>query len=517
MLSLLGLEAAIRGFASLFRLGSAAHFLLLWCTVISFIRLAGLFNLVIALVLAAGTVFLVGYTPAIAMLAIFGALVLWLYGSFWLTGAIIITGGALFAANQGRLAVSVTVIYAVYSIISSGGWFWLLICIALSFISSDLAVYFLSPVDKDEKFSQTKAEHTPFSQQKSFNGRSSDYGGPHSDTYQGNADSTRSSTGASTSGANEGDPLSAEEEVARVLSCNDHYAILGFARYEAFDASSLKREYRKKAIIVHPDKNGGNDQAEEAFKRLQNAYEVLLDAMKKKTYDEELRREEILMTIRRHHVHANGRNGAPDCGCKHSEDDGEDLPANSRRISCRKCGNNHAWISTNKTKLRARWCQECQDHHPAKDGDGWVEQTVQAFFFGIFQKDDIPHAYACADGMVYEVTEWVRCQGLKCQPNTHKPSFHVNTSGIGKSPTTKPRSARDTPTGADGFPFPGFHSNMTEQEFFDWVKNNSSNFTDMNGGVPFPDGSPFSERGSPAKPGSATKTRGKKKKGKKQW
>lgn len=50
MLSLLGLEAAIRGFASLFRLGSAAHFLLLWCTVISFIRLAGLFNLVIALV-----------------------------------------------------------------------------------------------------------------------------------------------------------------------------------------------------------------------------------------------------------------------------------------------------------------------------------------------------------------------------------------------------------------------------------------------------------------------------------
>ncbi len=30
--------------------------------------------------------------------------------------------------------------------------------------------------------------------------------------------------------------------------------------------------------------------------------------------------------------------------------------------------------------------QECQDYHQAKDGDGWVEQCGQPFFFGIFQK-----------------------------------------------------------------------------------------------------------------------------------
>lgn len=34
-----------------------------------------------------------------------------------------------------------------------------------------------------------------------------------------------------------------------------------------------------------------------------NDRQVLLDAIKKKTYDEELRREDLLMTIRRHHVH----------------------------------------------------------------------------------------------------------------------------------------------------------------------------------------------------------------------
>lgn len=154
--------------------------------------------------------------------------------------------GALFAANQGRFAVFTTMSYAVYSMKGSGGWLGLLFCIALSFISSDLALYFLSSVEKEEKFTQTKAEQTPPSHQKSFNGRSSDGSMPYADFSQGNVDSARSSTGASTSGANEGDPLSAEEEVARVLGCNDHYAVLEFARYDAFDVSSLKREYRKK-------------------------------------------------------------------------------------------------------------------------------------------------------------------------------------------------------------------------------------------------------------------------------
>jgi DnaJ family protein C protein 14 len=38
----------------------------------------------------------------------------------------------------------------------------------------------------------------------------------------------------------------------------------------------LKREYRKKAMLVHPDKNMGNERAAEAFKKLQNAYELSL-------------------------------------------------------------------------------------------------------------------------------------------------------------------------------------------------------------------------------------------------
>lgn len=43
--------------------------------------------------LAAGAIFLVGYTPAFVLLGLFGTAVLWLYGSFWMTGAVIIVGG----------------------------------------------------------------------------------------------------------------------------------------------------------------------------------------------------------------------------------------------------------------------------------------------------------------------------------------------------------------------------------------------------------------------------------------
>jgi len=43
--------------------------------------------------LAAGAIFFVGYTPAFVLLGFSGMAVLWLYGSFWLTGAVVIVGG----------------------------------------------------------------------------------------------------------------------------------------------------------------------------------------------------------------------------------------------------------------------------------------------------------------------------------------------------------------------------------------------------------------------------------------
>ncbi|MDO4464256.1 MAG: DnaJ domain-containing protein, partial [Bacillota bacterium] len=63
----------------------------------------------------------------------------------------------------------------------------------------------------------------------------------------------------------------------------DYYEVLGLDK--SADAAAIKKAYRKLAKKYHPDTNAGNPQAEEKFKEVTEAYNVLSDEEKKKLYD----------------------------------------------------------------------------------------------------------------------------------------------------------------------------------------------------------------------------------------
>jgi len=64
----------------------------------------------------------------------------------------------------------------------------------------------------------------------------------------------------------------------------DYYSILGVSKTASAD--DIKKAYRKLAVKYHPDKNPGDKKAEETFKQINEAHEVLSDETKRKNYDQ---------------------------------------------------------------------------------------------------------------------------------------------------------------------------------------------------------------------------------------
>ena len=63
----------------------------------------------------------------------------------------------------------------------------------------------------------------------------------------------------------------------------DFYEIIGVEKNASAD--EIKKAYRKQALKFHPDRNPGDKKAEENFKELGEAYNILSDDQKRAAYD----------------------------------------------------------------------------------------------------------------------------------------------------------------------------------------------------------------------------------------
>jgi len=65
---------------------------------------------------------------------------------------------------------------------------------------------------------------------------------------------------------------------------SDYYSVLGTSKGASQD--EIKKAYRKQALKYHPDKNSGDKEAEQKFKEISEAYEVLSNEQKRGMYDQ---------------------------------------------------------------------------------------------------------------------------------------------------------------------------------------------------------------------------------------
>lgn len=228
-------------------------------------------------------------------------------------------------------------------------------------------------------------------------------------------------------------PATGEEAMQRLLACKgkDPYSILGLKSAATDD--DIKKYYRKQAVLVHPDKNQ-QPGAEEAFKILGHAFDLIGDASKRETYDRQLQEAKEAEAAMREFN---------DLLTKLQEK----IHQASNMMRCDNCGGKHKRVPVDRPWYSARFCERCKIRHSAKEGDVWAETSMFGFLW---------HYYACMEGKVFDITEWVACKKeffKHMQANAHHVFYRIATEGNkghrGRASTDKHGRSNTDKTGQD--------------------------------------------------------------------
>ena len=77
------------------------------------------------------------------------------------------------------------------------------------------------------------------------------------------------------------------EENLLVMKPKDYYKVLGIGKTASQD--EVKKAYREKSHVYHPDKTDGNEEKTKCFIEVGEAYSVLGDSGKRRKYDDKVR------------------------------------------------------------------------------------------------------------------------------------------------------------------------------------------------------------------------------------
>eukprot|EP00741_Cyanophora_paradoxa_P009317 tig00000144_g9025.t1 len=94
----------------------------------------------------------------------------------------------------------------------------------------------------------------------------------------------------------EANSAGADEAILKIIAASTHFETL--ALQPGCTTDEIKKNYRRLALLVHPDKNDSKE-AEEAFKKLQSAFEVLFDEDRRADYGDSLNKSESTETTDR--------------------------------------------------------------------------------------------------------------------------------------------------------------------------------------------------------------------------